>query len=156
MRTKIAFTFQWSSFLSSPEHVLWANPPFLHLDKIITKLLRDPCKIVLTTPEWRDYPWWKPLDQITSARFTIPPGEDIYLLNGYTTPLLGPEWGTVISLVDTTKWTKPFHQPDLVQWVQGQNLGRDKTFLLSNKFVMVNTRSGLTTAAPEPKPEAPS
>jgi hypothetical protein len=100
--------------------------------------------------------FWKNLDQITSARFTVFPGKDIYLPNGFTTPLPGPVCGIVIGLVDTIKWTIPFHRPDLVQWVQCQNLGREKAFLLSKNYIMVNTRSGLTTATPEPEPEAPS
>ncbi len=84
------------------------------------------------------------------------PGENIYLPNGFTTPLPGPVWGMVISLVDTTKWTTPFHRPDLFQWVQSQNLGRDRDYLLRKRSIMVHTRSGLTTAPPEPDPAAPS
>ena len=33
-----AFAYNWSKLLVQPHHVMWANPPFSLLDKVITKV----------------------------------------------------------------------------------------------------------------------
>ena len=73
------------------------------MDKVVTKIIVEPCTVVLVTPEWRDQDWWKPLDMITGARTYIPAHQGIYHRDGQLNALPGPTWRTVVSLVDSKK-----------------------------------------------------
>ena len=145
-----AFTYDWSQLMEHSDEVLWANPPFSMLDKVITKIILEPCKVVLVTPEWKDSRWWKPLDQITVARTYLPCDVGIYISDNKDDVLPHPAWRTAISLVDTTKWKGKLFGNDLEKWVTAKskrkNLQDLKGEFLANKNdIMVSTRSGLQT-----------
>ena len=57
-----AFTFKWDELVTAWNHVLWANPPFSLIDKVVTKMIMEPCRFVLVCPVWKDATWWKVLD----------------------------------------------------------------------------------------------
>ena len=81
-KRRYVFTYSWDRLLSDPQQVLWANPPFSMLEQVVTKITLEPTRVVLVTPEWRDYPWWKPLYLITVARTYSPASQAIYILHG--------------------------------------------------------------------------
>ena len=96
-----AFSYSWDKLLKNDNHVIWANPPFSLLNQVVTKLIMEPCRMVLVTPEWRTETWWKPLDMITLSRVYVPAHLAIYQGDHDTKILPGPHWATVLSLVDT-------------------------------------------------------
>ena len=143
-----AFTFNWSLLCTKPHQVLWANPPFSLLNEVLTKIVLEPCRVVLVTPVWQDHPWWQPLDKLTVARHYIPPQTGIYQ-RSHTQPILpGPHWATAISLVDSVHWQASPHMPDLVPWVRKTSCNKDRADLLHmHPYIMVSTRSGIVTDA---------
>ena len=40
-----AFSYDWSKLNMGTKDVLWANPPFSMLEKVVTKLILEPCKM---------------------------------------------------------------------------------------------------------------
>ena len=145
-----AFGFAWDKLLTSPEQLLWANPPFSHMDHVVTKIILEPVRMILVCPEWREQAWWKPLDMLTVARTFLPAGEGTYRGDCQHDTLPGPVWRTVINLVDSCKWTTKPYSPGHVAWVKEKSQGKGLNFLhteLANllKGVMVSTRSGLDT-----------
>ena len=146
-----AFTYSWDRLLSDPQHVLWANPPFSMMEQVVTKIILEPTRVVLVTPEWRDYPWWKPLDFITVARTYIPASQAIYKGDCQRQTLPAPGWRTVVSLVDSKKWHTTLVREDMAHWVKSQCQGKDMDVLKSelqtprDVQVHVHTRSGLDT-----------
>ena len=122
-----AFSYSWDKLLKNDNHVIWANPPFSLLNQVVTKLIMEPCRMVLVTPEWRTETWWKPLDMITLSRVYVPAHLAIYQGDHDTKILPGPHWATAVSLVDTKKWTTPTFREDMVTWVQRAHRGRNLT-----------------------------
>ena len=59
-----AFTYNWANLNSVAHTILWANPPFHLLDKVVEKIQREPCTIALCTPKWLDKPWYTELTNI--------------------------------------------------------------------------------------------
>ena len=59
-----SFSYDWGQLKQSEDHLLWANPPFVLLDKVVAKLSREPCTIVLVTPHWEDRSSWHDLSQM--------------------------------------------------------------------------------------------
>jgi hypothetical protein len=146
-----AFSYFWPALHSEPSDILWANPPFSKMEEVVTKLIMEPCRLVLVAPEIRHTSWWKPLDMLTVARVYLPAHLGIYIGDCQHSVLPGPEWRTAVSLVDSTKWhTKPFRQ-HLVTWVQTQCQQKGLADLrleletLYSRRVMVTTRSGRDT-----------
>ena len=116
-----AFSFNWGLLKEGDKDVLWANPPFSMLEKVVVKVLLDPCKIILCTPEWRDQPWWKPLERVTVSRIYLPWDEGLFVGKKNNKALPHPHWRTVVSFVDTTRWSARIPQKSIVKWIQQQN-----------------------------------
>ena len=60
-RQNSAFHYNWSKLNS----ILWANPPWTALNKVIHKVCPEPCRLVLTHPVWTDQPWYSLLKKIS-------------------------------------------------------------------------------------------
>lgn len=76
-RQNSSFYYNWSSLCSKGE-ILWANPPFSQLEKVLTKVCLEPCKIILVCPNWEGTPWSKILDMIVTKCVQIPQGKPLY------------------------------------------------------------------------------
>ena len=70
-RQNSSFFYNWSILWSKGE-VLWANSPFSQLEKVLTKICLEPCKIILVCSQWESAPWWKILDTIVVKSVQIP------------------------------------------------------------------------------------
>ena len=42
------------------------------MEEVVTKLILEPCHLVLVAPEIMHTSWWKPLDMLTVARVYLP------------------------------------------------------------------------------------
>ena len=103
-RANGAFKYDWAKLSSFGKDFLWANPPFSQLERVITKVVHEPCKIVLVTPNWGNRSWKRILDKIALAQFCVPENDSLYETDRDKNPLPAPKWETTISLVDTTKF----------------------------------------------------
>ena len=103
-RENSAYRYNWSKLRSNDNQILWANPPFSQLAKVVTKLCLEPSRMVLVHPDWRDEYWTPLLKSITDHRIEIKSGKPIYLSDHSKKPLPSPSWNTLVSLVDSTKY----------------------------------------------------
>ena len=53
-RENSAWRYNWSALRKESSEVLWANPPFSQLSKVLTKLCMEPTRMVIVTPSWSD------------------------------------------------------------------------------------------------------
>jgi hypothetical protein len=67
-----AFSFDWSKLCTTPSSILWANPPFSMMEKVLTKIAIEPCRVVLCSPIWKVQPWWKLLKKLEFSHVNIP------------------------------------------------------------------------------------
>ena len=92
------YAYNWHDFQLS-----WANPPWSHLEKMVTKAVLDRAQVVVICPDWGqtgEAAAWRPfLDRMTKVRVPIP-DVPLYLPDGATSPLPAPRWGSIASLID--------------------------------------------------------
>ena len=92
------YAYNWHNF-----QLCRANPPWSHLEKMITKAVLDRAQVVLTCPDWGrtgEAAAWRPfLDRMMKLRVPIP-DLPLYLPDGATSPLPPPCWGSIASLID--------------------------------------------------------
>ena len=62
-----AWQYDWSKFCSNGE-ILWANPPFEDMSKVLTKICLEPCRIVLVVPQWKNLYWSELLSKIQTKK----------------------------------------------------------------------------------------
>jgi hypothetical protein len=74
---KDAFAEKWPQ-----DRVVWANPPFSMLSKVVDKIEKDQAKVLLVCPDWRTCPWWVQLQRHVVRRHYYPKGTAIFELNG--------------------------------------------------------------------------
>ena len=106
-----AFTFNWAELNYIPHTMLWANPPFHLLDRVVEKIQCEPCTIVLCTPKWEDRPWYKQLQNIYARRIELPKRRRLYLGRYKKTPLPQCDWHTIVWLVDTKEMPRLLKTP---------------------------------------------
>ena len=98
-----AFSFSWGALQPGGSTLLWANPPFAILEKVVEKLARDPCHIAMVTPHWEDKPWWEMLLKLPHQRICLPPRYHLFYGAFRKSTLPQPAWRTVVWLIDTRK-----------------------------------------------------
>ena len=92
------YKFYWSSF-----GVVYGNPRFSELGRVLTKVALEPSCMVLCSPDWgahggNEY-WRTLLDRLTITSVQLP-DEAIYVPLGRKTPIGKPGWGSMLSVVD--------------------------------------------------------
>ena len=93
-----AFRFFWKAM-----GIVYANPPFSLLAKVLTKIAYEGGRVVMCTPDWGcsgEHAYWRPmLDRMTEGRVQLPdcpinvPGDS-------DTAIQAPEWASLLSIVD--------------------------------------------------------
>jgi len=112
--------------------ILWANPPWSQLYRVLTKIILDRAKVVLVTPFWPNTYWHRLLEKITSRCGRIQQGKACYLGDWDKVPLPSPPWETKISLVDGSLWEEDtlVLDPKVVSWIQRKNKGWGRVELI--------------------------
>ena len=150
-RANSAFFYNWSKL--GGEDILWANPPFSQMERVVTKLVLDPCQMVLVTPHWKGTWWQRILDKIVVRQFVVPLGTSLYKGDWDKKALPTPPWETVVSFLDTRKISVYIKECDLktIRWVKSRNWirnwdwGREKTFGGNAKISEICPRFGVCT-----------
>ena len=119
-----AFTYEWSRLVEGPGRVLWANPPFALLGKVVSKVCMDPCCVALCCPEAPEARWWEILKEISVSQVVLPEGHSLYYGAIKKDILPPPEWRTVIFLVDTRVKRAPEPLPRHAKWLAERNQGK--------------------------------
>ena len=125
-RKNSAYMYNWEKL--GNDSLMWANPPFSQLSKVLTKAAMEPCKIVMCTPNWPGDYWMRILEKISSSQVKIPVGVGLYKGDWDKKPLPPPKWETLISLVDTTRFhlEKGELDPKIVMAVKKMSKGWDQ------------------------------
>ena len=141
-RKNSAFFYDWS--LLSQNGTLWANPPFSQLDKVLGKILKEPCRIVLVTPNWKGSNRKRLLSKLSQAQFFVPANTPLYKGDWDGTPLPSPSWETVVSLLDTRVFNvgKEEIDPSVWKWLEKKCKGWDSKKL--DKEILKYTPVGLS------------
>lgn len=119
-RRNSAWRYDWS-LLASGGSVLWANPPFSKIEQVLTKVVLEKVRMVITTPEWgasgSSARWRSLLDRMTVARVALPAGEPTYMTErGKVIP--APKWLTTVSLLDGSLLQEGDLTPSVVRHVR--------------------------------------
>ena len=59
------------------EKLIWCNPPFEDMSRVVEKFISDKAKGIIIAPKW-DHPWWNKLMAITVDDWELPAGESIF------------------------------------------------------------------------------
>jgi len=112
--------YNLTKLMGNQKEWLWANPPFSVLDKFVTKMILQPCRVILVHPDWVDSYWSPLLRKISLHRLQVGSGQAIYVKDKSKKPLKSPLWNTQISMVDTFVQKVDFSELDplLVKFVQ--------------------------------------
>jgi predicted aspartyl protease len=99
-----AFSFDWSE-ICGVNQILWANPPWTQLSKVLAKILINPCRIVVVLPKWKKEKWFELFEKLAKQKYEIPAGIALYHSDSSEKPLPGPHWDTCIFYIDNTTQT---------------------------------------------------
>ena len=118
-----AFHFFWKAM-----GLVYANPPFPLLAKVLTKIAYEGGRVVMCTPDWGcsgEHAYWRRmLDQMTMGRVQLP-GGPIYVPEDSDTTMQAPEWASFLSIVDGSLNLVPLCDRDqvLLKEVMAENRG---------------------------------
>jgi hypothetical protein len=101
-----AWNYNWEEICPEGQ-ILWANPPFEEIKKVITKACLEPCKLILVTPSWNKAGWKFLLEEIKEKEELVPAFFPVYERNSGKELLPGRHWATKITLINTTKVRVP-------------------------------------------------
>ena len=124
------YAYNWHDF-----QLCWVNPPWSHLEKMVTKAVLDRAQVLVICPDWGqtgEAAAWRPfLDRMTNVRVPIP-DVPLYLPDGATSPLPAPRWGSIASLIDGNDCDISLDQlnPQVVKFLNRVNRGLGRSDLL--------------------------
>ena len=129
-----------------PEHngLLWMNPPFDEIDRVVHKLKMDKGKAILVVPAWRKLSWWQDLRDIVVQKWRIPKQHGLFLQQGIT-PMPAPKWDVWAFLVDGGLEdmihfnSKPFYKISVVTGVDDNDLDESQ-FLTCSEVHAIGER----------------
>ena len=117
------FGFFWKAM-----GLVYANPPFSLLAKVLTKIAYNEGRAVMCTPDWGcsgEHAYWRRmLDRMTVGRVQLSDGP-IYVPEDSYTAMQAPEWASFLSIVDGSLNPVPLCDLDqvLLKEVMAKNRG---------------------------------
>ena len=122
-----AWRYDWNLLRESDDQLLWANPPFSKLEKVLTKVALEKTKMIIVTPDWGSSGggssglWRRLLDRLTVDRCVLP--ECPVFWQKDQKPLPAPHWSTLVSVVDGRLMKEPELESAIVKVVKRQCKG---------------------------------
>ena len=101
-----AFSYDWGK-LATEEEILWANPPFTSMEKVLSKVCREPTQMLLCCPERPEAIWWGLLSPLTNKKLYLPKGEELYYGVIQKDILPPPKWRTIVYWLDSRGYQGP-------------------------------------------------
>ena len=141
-RSMDAFTYNWHELAESEDEVLWANPPFQIMEKVVAKLWQEPCRLALCCPEWQEHAWWRPLQELIVDKVYLPEAQGLYygvIKKGILPP---PEWRSFVCLVDSRKVRALYPINKVQRWLNSRNQGKGREDL-EQAVLALNGRGGV-------------
>ena len=88
-----AFAEKWPQ-----DKVIWANPPFSIMHKVVQKIKEDHAKVLLVCPDWRSCAWCQQLHDHVMRKYFYAKGTPVYELD--KKKVEGIKWGLWAYYVD--------------------------------------------------------
>jgi hypothetical protein len=88
-----SFTASWGAV-----PLLWANPPYSQLDRVVEKVIGERARAVLVVPGWREEAWWKRLQPYVKKSWHYAVKTEVFELAGKRVE--GIRWPLWAYLVD--------------------------------------------------------
>ena len=119
-----AWAYDWSK-LCEGDSVLWVNPPFPYVNKVLHKIALEPCRAILVAPEWFHYDWRPLLEAIQLKQVMHPAFEPIFERNKDKCLLPGKSWRVGVYFIDTVQCPIPENllDPLIVEEVRADSMG---------------------------------
>ena len=160
-----AFSFDWGALQEGTQELLWANPPFGMIGRVAEKLLTEPVRLAMCTPEWDTETWWRELESIPHQRVYFPVRRRLFF-GGYRKTAL-PQvkaWRTVMWLFDNrackskegsrgkslAELREALAKVDRVQWSHGYRGGKP---MIPNKVLPLCEEKATATDEEVAKPK---
>ena len=108
--------------------LVYANPPFSLLAKVLTKIAYEGGRVVMCTPDWGcsgEHAYWRRmLDRMTFGGVQFP-DSPIYVPEDSDTGMQAPEWASFLSVIDGSLNPVPLCDLDegLLKEVMAENCG---------------------------------
>ena len=118
-----AWRYDWQRLVEKEDDVLWSNPPFTKIERVLTKVALEGVRMAITTPDWgssgagRTGHWRRLLDRMTIDRVYLP-DEPLYRTERTKKLLPGPQWTTMVSLIDGRLMRKEELDPSVARMVK--------------------------------------
>jgi hypothetical protein len=88
-----AWSLRWQR-----DELLWCNPPFTDLNKVVKKVREDKARIIFVAPDWRSLDFFREMWKMASKWNYYPRGLSIFELDGEQMP--PTRWGVWAVLLD--------------------------------------------------------
>ena len=120
-----SFHFSWAALAPLEDDVLWANPPFSILERVLAKASSEACRVILCCPVWPDAKWWAVLQAMEVARVLLPENESLFYGVVKKEILPPPKWGVLVCVLDSRVRPGPPPRPKVKSWLAAHtgNLG---------------------------------
>ena len=119
-----SWNYNWHR-LCPGEEVLWANPPFEDVKKVLTKACLEPCRLVVVIPVWKSGGWQQLLDKIMVGQYIVPHYTPLFERAVGPGLLPGKHWTVSVNYIDTFehKVVQDDLDPLLVREIEAETQG---------------------------------
>jgi hypothetical protein len=121
-----AWEYNWHDLQEeSAGGVLWVNPPFQDIKKVLTKASLEEFRLVLVIPLWKKAGWLDMLAQLKVREYVIPRGTPVFEKCPVKGILPQRYWGVSVCYIDTSQKnvSSDSLDPVLVQEIQDECRG---------------------------------
>ena len=123
-----AFSFNWSNLVEG-EEILWANPPFVSIEKVLSKICVEPTQVLLCIPEWPETKWWEMLTPLVRKKVVLPESEELFYGVIRKKILEPPKWRTWVYWLDSRGYMGPPPKNEVLRRIKKANMGKGKEAL---------------------------
>lgn len=111
-----ALSFSWAGL-----GIAWANPPFILIGRILTKVRREQATLAIVLPFWPTQAWWPLLLPLLADRpVVLPQRSDLYLPGnlGNEQHRDVPNWNSIVAFISGNKQRTAAFQHELASYLQ--------------------------------------
>ena len=94
-----SFVNFFDSDFSSEEFILWCNPPFSLLGRVLLQWMRGHYRGYVVAPEWQEQPWWLPLMERSRDAFLLPPDSFTSVMTAHESGFHPPAYDIYVHFV---------------------------------------------------------
>ena len=89
----------FDSDFSSDEFILWCNPPFSLMGRVLLQMKRGHYRGYVVAPDWQEQPWWLPLRALSQDAFLLPPDSFTSVMTAHESGFHPPSYDIYVHFV---------------------------------------------------------